>query len=66
VDPYEHRGNVACDHCEFQGICRIDPWVQSFRALTTPVPPRAAALTDPANPARPPSRRGRKAAASPS
>jgi len=32
-DPYQKGTKRACDHCDFQGICRIDPWVHAFRAL---------------------------------
>ena len=34
LDPYQKGGERACDHCDFAGICRIDPWTHEFRALT--------------------------------
>lgn len=33
IDPYQ-KGNVrACEQCEYQAICRIDPWNHSYRIL---------------------------------
>ncbi|MEO5802941.1 MAG: PD-(D/E)XK nuclease family protein [Verrucomicrobiota bacterium] len=33
IDPYQ-KGNVrACDQCEYQAICRIDPWIHAYRIL---------------------------------
>jgi ATP-dependent helicase/nuclease subunit B len=32
-DPYQKGKERACDLCEFQGICRIDPWTHPFRVL---------------------------------
>lgn len=35
VDPYVKGTNIrACDTCEYQGICRIDPWTHAYRRLT--------------------------------
>ena len=33
VDPYRHRSDTACDRCQCQSICRIDPWTHPYRAL---------------------------------
>jgi ATP-dependent helicase/nuclease subunit B len=33
LNPFQHGAKRACDHCEYQGICRIDPWTHSFRVL---------------------------------
>lgn len=33
--PYQKGSERACDLCEFQGICRIDPWTHTFRSLTS-------------------------------
>ena len=33
VDPYRKGHETACRHCDYQGICRIDPWTHSFRVL---------------------------------
>jgi ATP-dependent helicase/DNAse subunit B len=33
LNPYQNGAKRACDHCEYQGICRIDPWTHSFRVL---------------------------------
>jgi ATP-dependent helicase/nuclease subunit B len=33
VAPYRTRSAKACDQCGYQAICRIDPWIQSFRVL---------------------------------
>ena len=32
-NPYQKGTVRACDRCEYQGICRIDPWTHSFRLL---------------------------------
>jgi ATP-dependent helicase/nuclease subunit B len=39
VDPYQHGTERACDHCEFQAVCRIDPWTHPFRRLKMPAKP---------------------------
>jgi ATP-dependent helicase/nuclease subunit B len=31
LNPYQKGTVRACDRCEYQGICRIDPWTHSFR-----------------------------------
>ncbi|MGA3180405.1 MAG: PD-(D/E)XK nuclease family protein [Verrucomicrobiota bacterium] len=33
LNPYQNGAARACDHCEYQGICRIDPWTHAFRVL---------------------------------
>jgi ATP-dependent helicase/nuclease subunit B len=33
INPYQKGTQRACDHCEYQGICRIDPWTHAFRQL---------------------------------
>ncbi len=33
VDPYKHGSDVACLKCEYQCICRIDPWTHAYRSL---------------------------------
>jgi ATP-dependent helicase/nuclease subunit B len=33
VDPYRRNAEVACDHCGFQAVCRIDPWTHHYRLL---------------------------------
>ena len=33
VAPYRKSSVTACDQCEYQSICRIDPWTHSFRVL---------------------------------
>jgi ATP-dependent helicase/nuclease subunit B len=33
IDPYRRGAMTACDQCDYRGICRIDPWTHSFRAL---------------------------------
>ena len=32
-NPFQKGSERACDKCEFQGICRFDPWTHSFRVL---------------------------------
>jgi ATP-dependent helicase/nuclease subunit B len=33
LNPYQKGSERACDNCQYQGICRFDPWVNSFRVL---------------------------------
>jgi len=33
LNPYQKGSERACDKCQYQGICRFDPWVNSFRLL---------------------------------
>ncbi|HRT08737.1 MAG TPA: PD-(D/E)XK nuclease family protein [Candidatus Paceibacterota bacterium] len=33
VAPFRKGSVTACDHCQYQGICRIDPWIHPFRVL---------------------------------
>ena len=33
LNPYQKGTQRACDHCVYQGICRIDPWAHPFRQL---------------------------------
>jgi ATP-dependent helicase/nuclease subunit B len=33
LNPYQKGGEKACDKCAYQGICRFDPWENSFRVL---------------------------------
>jgi ATP-dependent helicase/nuclease subunit B len=34
--PYRKGNERACQFCEFQSICRFDPWEDGFRVLTRP------------------------------
>ena len=36
IAPYRKGTEVACDRCEFQGICRFDSWTQPYRTLSPP------------------------------
>ena len=36
VEPFAKGGETACDHCEYRGICRFDPWVDRYRVLRAP------------------------------
>lgn len=38
VDPYRRGSTKACDRCDFQTICRIDPWSHTYRTLTSNQP----------------------------
>ncbi len=38
-NPYQKGRERACDHCQYQGICRFDPWTDSFRLLARPAEP---------------------------
>jgi ATP-dependent helicase/nuclease subunit B len=33
VAPYRKGIMTACDQCEYQSICRVDPWTQRYRVL---------------------------------
>jgi ATP-dependent helicase/nuclease subunit B len=33
LNPYQKGSERACNECQYQGICRFDPWVNSFRVL---------------------------------
>jgi ATP-dependent helicase/nuclease subunit B len=33
VEPYQIKKERACDRCEFQAVCRFDPWTDAFRVL---------------------------------
>jgi len=33
LNPYQKGNERACDKCQYAGICRFDPWVNSFRLL---------------------------------
>jgi ATP-dependent helicase/nuclease subunit B len=33
VSPFRKGAMTACDQCDYQAICRIDPWTHPFRAL---------------------------------
>jgi ATP-dependent helicase/nuclease subunit B len=33
LNPYQKGKEHACDKCDFKGICRFDPWVNSYRVL---------------------------------
>jgi ATP-dependent helicase/DNAse subunit B len=33
LNPFQHGAARACDRCEYQGVCRIDPWTHRFRDL---------------------------------
>ena len=34
LNPFQKGTQRACDRCEYQGICRIDPWSHAFRQLS--------------------------------
>jgi ATP-dependent helicase/nuclease subunit B len=33
VDPYRKGSTTPCDFCDYQSICRIDPWTHKYRRL---------------------------------
>jgi ATP-dependent nuclease, subunit B len=33
IDPFQKGSAIACDHCDYRSICRIDPWTHSYRVL---------------------------------
>lgn len=36
LNPYVKSSVTACDQCDYQSICRIDPWTHSYRILKKP------------------------------
>jgi len=36
VSPFRKGAMTACEQCDYQAICRIDPWTHVFRALKAP------------------------------
>ena len=36
VAPYRKGTETACDRCDYQAVCRMDPWTHSFRRLKKP------------------------------
>ena len=34
--PYRIGKHTACEYCDFQSVCRFDPWTQPFRVLARP------------------------------
>lgn len=38
VSPYRQKTHTPCDHCAHRGVCRTDPWEQSYRALAATEP----------------------------
>ncbi|HYG22262.1 MAG TPA: PD-(D/E)XK nuclease family protein [Verrucomicrobiae bacterium] len=33
ISPFRYRGQIACTYCDYQPVCRFDPWTQPFRVL---------------------------------
>ena len=33
VDPYRKGADTACQYCDYEGVCRIDPWTHRYRVL---------------------------------
>jgi ATP-dependent helicase/nuclease subunit B len=42
VDPYREGAACACDRCDAQAICRIDPWTHAYRVLRPHTPSPSA------------------------
>ena len=40
VDPYRKGSEAACERCQCQSICRIDPWTHPYRVLRKGAPPQ--------------------------
>lgn len=34
--PYKHGTKTACERCDYQAVCRFDPWVQKYNVLQKP------------------------------
>ena len=35
-NPFQKGRERACDHCDYAGICRFDPWTDTYRVLAKP------------------------------
>jgi ATP-dependent helicase/nuclease subunit B len=33
ISPFRKGSQIACDQCDYESICRVDPWTQEFRIL---------------------------------
>ena len=42
IAPYRKGQETACSRCDFQALCRFDPWVEPFRSLK-PLPKKTPA-----------------------
>ena len=42
VSPYQWKKERACDRCDFQSVCRFDPWSDPFRILRADARDRSA------------------------
>ena len=47
VLPYRKGAETACQRCDYQAICRMDPWIHPFRTLDRPADGGAGPDTDP-------------------
>jgi ATP-dependent helicase/nuclease subunit B len=36
IHPYKKGAQTACERCDYQAVCRFDPWTQKFNVLTDP------------------------------
>jgi ATP-dependent helicase/nuclease subunit B len=36
IKPYKHGTQTPCDWCDFQSVCRFDPWTQPYHVLRKP------------------------------
>ncbi len=34
IEPFRHKSETACGHCEYRSVCRFDPWLEPYRVLT--------------------------------
>jgi hypothetical protein len=39
VAPFRKGDDKPCNRCDYQTICRIDPWTHEYRSLQTPLAP---------------------------
>ncbi|HVK57323.1 MAG TPA: PD-(D/E)XK nuclease family protein, partial [Candidatus Kapabacteria bacterium] len=36
IRPYKHGKQTPCEHCDYQAVCRFDPWSQKYNVLRAP------------------------------
>ena len=36
IRPYKHGSQVPCERCDYQPVCRFDPWTQKYNVLRAP------------------------------
>jgi ATP-dependent helicase/nuclease subunit B len=45
IHPYKKGAEIPCDRCDYQSVCRFDPWTQKYNVLRAPAATEAAEET---------------------